>query len=48
MTGSECIVAINEDPKAQIFGVANYCLVDDLFQAVPKLTELLRSRKEDE
>ena len=48
MTASECIVAINEDPKAQIFGVANYCLVDDLFQVVPKLTELLQSRKEDE
>ena len=47
MTGSQCIVAINNDPKAQIFGVAHYCIVDDLYQVVPKLTELVRNRKED-
>ena len=47
MTGSECIVAINNDPKAQIFGVAHYCIVDDLYQVVPKLTELVKNRKED-
>lgn len=47
MTGSECIVAINNDPQAQIFGVAHYCIVDDLYQVVPKLTELARNRKED-
>lgn len=47
MTGSECIVAINSDPEAQIFGVAHYCIVDDLYRVVPKLTELVRNRKED-
>jgi electron transfer flavoprotein alpha subunit len=48
MTGSECIVAINNDPEAQIFKVANYCVVDDLYQAVPRLTELVKKQKEEE
>jgi electron transfer flavoprotein alpha subunit len=47
MTGSECIVAINNDPDAQIFKVAHYCIVDDLYQVVPRLTEQIRNRKED-
>ena len=47
MTGSECIVAINNDPGAQIFKVAHYCIVDDLYQVVPKLTALVRNRKEE-
>lgn len=47
MTGSECVVAINNDPEAQIFGVAHYCIVDDLYRVVPRLTELVRNRKED-
>ncbi len=47
MKGAECIVAINQDPEAQILGIAHYCLVDDLYRVVPRLTELLRNRKED-
>ncbi|MCD7829879.1 MAG: electron transfer flavoprotein subunit alpha [Clostridiales bacterium] len=47
MNSAETIVAINSDPKAQIFGVASYCIVDDLYQVVPKLTQLLQERKED-
>lgn len=47
MDGAETIVAINSDPKAQIFGVASYCIVDDLYEVVPRLTELIRNRKED-
>ena len=47
MNGSECIVAINNNPEAQIFNTAHYCIVDDLNQVVPKLTELVRNRKED-
>lgn len=47
MNGSECIVAINNNPEAQIFNTAHYCIVDDLNQAVPMLTELIRNRKED-
>ncbi|MCD7928875.1 MAG: electron transfer flavoprotein subunit alpha [Clostridiales bacterium] len=47
MNSAETIVAINSDPQAQIFGVASYCIVDDLYQVVPRLTQLLQERKED-
>jgi electron transfer flavoprotein alpha subunit len=45
MQTSETIVAINTDPDAQIFRVADFGIVGDLLEVAPVLTEKIRQAK---
>ena len=45
MNNSECIIAINKDEKASIFGVAHYGIIGDVYEVIPRLIEKIKANQ---
>jgi electron transfer flavoprotein alpha subunit len=45
MQTSKTIIAVNKDPEAPIFEIADFGIVGDLFNVAPQLTEAVEKRK---
>lgn len=43
MQTSKTVVTVDKDPEAPIFGLADYGVVGDLFDVLPKLSEYARA-----
>lgn len=48
MRTAKVIVAVNKDPEAPIFNVADYGVVGDLFEVLPRLSEEIQRVRQDE
>lgn len=45
MQNSQCIIAVNTDPKAPIFDGAHYGVVGDVLEVIPALTDKIKAKK---
>lgn len=43
--GAETVIAINKDPKAPIFAVSDYAVIDDIFKVVPAVIQKIKEYK---